>query len=1155
MLPSGVTWERVTELFSAALDHSPADRETFLTTACGDNAALMTEVRSLLRSLGQAGDFLEPGTMVGPPLSPSLLASLSQAPLFAQFVPQTLISGRYRVESLLGRGGAGEVYEAWDEELGIPVALKTLRFGAALGGDALRSLKQEAMLARAVVHPSVCRVYDLGCHGDPHDGVWFLTMEVLRGETLAERLRARGRFTPKEAWPLVEQMAAGLEAAHQSGVVHLDFKSGNVMLVGESGTEQAVITDFGLARTLRQIADDRPLESDTTGIVGTPAYMAPEQVRGAPAGPAADIYALGIVLYELVTGTLPFTDGTNLEIAVRRLEADAPSPRTIVPELDERWETVIHRCLEREPRHRFARAADVAATLAGQLSVPAAEAPSRIPHSLPLERDRFVGRDGELVVLERAVDSGARLVTLLGTGGMGKTRFAVHYGWRSLAAWPGGVWFCDFTEARDLNGIVSAMGKALGIRLSARDPVQQLSQAIKARSRCLVILDNSEQIVEHVADTVQRWSERAPEATFLTTSRERLGLSQETIVDLGPLGMEAGHELFVERATRLRPGIELSAADLAAAGEVVRLVEGMPLAIELAAARVRVMSIPQIAAAVQKRFRLLTGGPSERHETLAAVIDDSWELLHPWEKAAFAQCSVFEGGFTLEAAESVLDLSAFPGAPWSLDVVQGLVDKSLLRTWMAGKVGVERQPTLRFGMYVSLQEYARAKLAEPSAILGGSSGSDASSAAEERHGAWYGRYGTDDALSALDEHGGLERRRAIGPETENLLAAARRAAARGDGEAATATYRAAAAANFMQGPFITIIDLGRALLDGALPPLQRAHVFRTLAKAERDSGRTHEAIEHYAAALALHREMGDRSGEGLALGNMGNVYLDQGHMEEARRCLEGGLAIDRERGNRRGQGVILHALGTLHHNHGRLTEARTYYETALAIHRETGSRRSEATSINSLAALGCDQGRLEEGRSQFEAALAIYLELDDRDGEAMARRMLGLWHRIQGLPEEAARYTEGALTIYRDLGNRRQEGTVLNDLATLRCVEGRLEDGQEHAAAALEIAREAGLRRLEGVALGTLGHVHFQQGRIEEAREALITGEAILRTAKADMELAEILCARIELERQSGDDALARTLLNEVEALADRVGSGPHSELGRMITALRAKLA
>jgi predicted ATPase len=1150
-----VAWEQVAEVFAAALDHPPRERETFLSSACGENSALANEVRSLLENHGSAGDFLEPSSIaLGPPLTPSLLSAIEQGSLFAQFAPETLVGNRYRVRSLLGRGGMGDVYEAWDEELAIPVALKTLRFDVVQVADALQTLKQEAMLARAIVHPNVCRVYDLGCHGKTNDGIWFITMEVLRGETLADRLRNRGRFTPEEAQPLVEQLAAGLEAAHQSAVVHLDFKSANVMLVGEPGKEQAVITDFGLARTMRQGSDDRPPDgSPINPIAGTPAYMAPEQVLGHVAGPAADVYALGIVLYELVTGVLPFAGGTDMEVAQRRLEVDPPSPRSVVPDLDERWESVIRRCLEREPRRRFARAGDIAEALAGRLSVEvdAAESAPPIQHSLPVERDRFVGRDSELAEIEQVIAGGTRIVTLLGAGGMGKTRLAVQYGRRNLAHWPGGVWFCDLTEARDLNGIVSAVARSMGVPLGKADPVEQLGHAIAGRGKCIVILDNLEQVVSPATAVVHRWSERTG-AFFLLTSRERLG--QESVVNVEPLRMEAGLDLFIERAKRLRPGLELDEAGLQAAQEVVRLVEGIPLAIELAGARMRVMTAVQIVAGMRKRFSLLTGGPSERHETLAAAIDGSWELLEPWEKAAFAQCSAFEGGFTLEAVEAVLDLNAYADAPWPVDVIQSLTDKSLLRNWVPEVATGVRLPAPRFGMYVSLQEYARRKLAEDGAVPRGGSGAGAVRATEERHGNWFGRFGAEQAIVGLDQHGGGKKRQALGSEFENLVVASQRAAARGDGETATATYRAAWEVISTRGPYAAAVDLGREVLGGALPAKDRALALITLAKAEKDSGRV-EARAHFEEALVLNRQVGSRLGEGVVLGNLGGLDCELGRLEEARVHFEAALAIHREVNDRLYEGVALANLGTLHRIQGRMEEARAHFEAALAIRREIGHRRGEGIVIGNLAALDYEQGRFEEAGAHYEAALRILRDVGDRRWEGIVLGNLGNLYREQGQIEEARIHYEAALAINRQVGNRRNEGIVLGDLGALHHEQGQWEEAFDHYQAALTIYRDVGDRLSEGVVLRRLGDLHRVHGRMDEAQEVLAQGEALLRAVENWTELPKLLCVRIELEYGRGNTALARTLLNEVERLASQTESGPETKLGQVLAKLRPALA
>ncbi len=708
------------------------------------------------------------------------------------FSPGDRLGGRYRIERALGSGGMGEVYEAWDLELSIALALKILKLEATREHEAVRRLKREVLLGRSVGHPHVCRVYDVGHHGEGGQTAWFLTMELLHGETLEELLRRRGRLPVHEALRIAVEMASGLGAAHRAGVVHRDFKGANVMLLHDDESRRAVVTDFGVARAM-EVPLGQTLMTGPGAMVGTPAYMAPEQVRGEEAGPAADVYALGVVLFEVVTGRLPFDGKTGMEIATRRLLEDPPSPRSLVTDLDERWDAVILKCMSREPVDRFVRVGEVADALTGKvtLSVTSTATHSGAHPALPAERDAFVGREAELQELAAGFERGARQVTLLGAGGMGKTRLALRFGWNSLRQWPGGVWFCDLTEAWDLNGIASAVAATLGATLGGQDPVARLGQAIAGHRRCLVILDNFDLVVERAGETVERWLETAPEARFLVTSRERLNLPEEEVQAVEPLSADAGVELFLERARRRSPRFDPQGPDLEAVHEVVRLAEGMPLAIELAAARVRVMTPAQLVERMRERFRLLGGTGGGRHATLRAAIDGSWELLRPWEKAAWAQCALFEGGFTLDAAESVLDLTVWPEAPWVVDIVQALVEKSLLRSWVPETPGGHAVLEARFGMYVNLQEYAREKLREEGAIPAGASGAPAVRSTEERHGRWFARYGTEEAMRALDRHGAAERRLVLARELENLVAACRRAVARGDGETATAAYGAA----------------------------------------------------------------------------------------------------------------------------------------------------------------------------------------------------------------------------------------------------------------------------------------------------------------------------------------------------------------------------
>jgi len=280
----------------------------------------------------------------------------SQEPCFR---PGDVLLERFCVRALLARGGMGEVYDVRDVALGARVALKTLR-ASVLGNPLARAqFRREVLLARRVTHTNVCRLFEFFlCGAGRPSPLAFLTMELLEGPTLSEHLAREGPVGGPDTLPLVRQMVAGLAAAHREGVVHRDFKSSNIMLVRASdGARRVVVTDFGLACGVRpgETSDWPP----RTGMVGSPLYMAPEQVTGAPVSPATDVYALGVVLYEMVTGSVPFLADSLVESALQRLRQPAEAPSRRRPGLSSRWERAILRCLERDPRRRFEKVQDV----------------------------------------------------------------------------------------------------------------------------------------------------------------------------------------------------------------------------------------------------------------------------------------------------------------------------------------------------------------------------------------------------------------------------------------------------------------------------------------------------------------------------------------------------------------------------------------------------------------------------------------------------------------------------------------------------------------------------------------------------------------------------------------------------------------------------
>jgi len=1123
------------------------------------------------RPAGMAADTAELSTP-----SPALAAHPSPAPGTAPAAAPGRAEplfrwGHLEALELVGRGSFGEVYRAIDTRLEREVALKLRRAGStsAAGGDE-RFLAEARGLAR-VRHPNVLVVYG----ADMHDGKIGFWTDFVPGATLAERLSEQGPLGPIEMVRVGLDLCRALAAVHAAGLVHGDVKATNAMVERDG---RVVLMDFGAARPFGG-------EDQAYSVFGTPLTMAPEILAGAAPAPAADLYSLGALLFQLASGHPPY-EATSFADLRTQMEQDRRSPLgPLRPDLPDALVAVIEHALTRDPALRYQSAADMESALLVAIEPPAAPR-----HSLPAEPDLLIGREGDLALLERHLDQGARLVTLLGPAGIGKTRLAVHHGWHALERWPGGVWFCDLSEARQLEGIATAVSGALQVPLGKANPVEQLGRAIAGHGRCLVVLDNFEQVAELAPDTVERWLERAPDARFVVTSRERLRVRGEVVQIVAPLTVEAAIRLFAERARQQHAGANLDdPAAAAAVHELVELVDGIPLAIELAAARIRVMHPVEIIARMRERFRVLgarrpaAGGRGDRHATLELAIDGSWELLSPWEKAAFMQSSVFQGGFNLEAAEHVLDLSPWPEAPWVVDVVQALVDKSLLRTWTA-EAGPLGAPEFRTGMYASLQEYAQARLDEL--------GADAVMQAEARHGRWYARHGSEDAMRSLDGREDRECLRRLEAEFENLMAACRRAIRRGDPGTAAATYQAAGVVLGRRGPHAASAALGREVITMSLAPTDHIDTLLALGSDEMRVGDGGQARQRFDLALSTSREIGDRRREGIALyelamvqrgegrmdearttcqaalhilrdqgdwrgeihalGELGIQSLLQGRLDEARSLIEGALAIVRQAGGRGLENSMLGNLAIIAAEQGRLDEAQTLYEAALAGQREMRSRANESNTLNNLANLLSDQGRLADARLHYETGLAVSREIGDRRLEGILLSNLGTLDLEEGLHAEARVHFEAGLAIAQETMSRRSEGYAHENLGSLNRDEGRTEEARRHLDAALAIARELGNPRMEGIVLGSLGALLTDQGRFAEARPALSRGEELLAGLGEQTPLGILLCTRAEMEARAGDPPAADATLTRAEALADAAGATPGSLLRRRLARLRS---
>jgi adenylate cyclase len=652
--------------------------------------------------------------------SPEILSGAAGPALDSVHLPPGACLGPYRIVTRLGSGGMGVVHEAHDVRLGRRVALKFLSAERANDADARSRFRREARAASALNHPHICTIHDVG----EHEGAPYLVMELLQGETLLDRL-ARGPLPPDEFFNVALAVVSALEAAGDRGIVHRDLKPANVFLT-RSG---AKVLDFGLAR-IGEAGDAPPTQIPTltnasrwgeptrTGaMMGTLHYMSPEQVRGEPVDARTDLFSFGVVLYEMVAGRRPFVAGTAGLIADAILHLDPVPPDVERLGFPPGLAGVIGRALDKELRHRYQTAAELGADLLRLRAAPGSRHAGIAALAMPAPPSSFVGRIAELVVVKEAL-SRARLVTLTGPGGIGKTRLALRVARDSVPRHADGVFFVPLAAVRDPNLLDSAIAQAVGLReVPDLGLAEHLVQHLAGRE-LLLVLDSFEHLLpaaSRAADLLRS----APRLTLLVTSRDRLHLSAEAEVAVPPLGLPGPDTadpdafrasesvaLFCERAAAVQAGFALSDENAAVVAEICARLDGLPLAIELAAARVRHLTPATLLQQLSRRLALLTGVARDlpaRQRTLRDVIAWSHDLLSTEEQTLFAWLAVFDGGFTLEAAEAV-SAAVGPLGLQILDGIASLVDKSLLRQSSEGD-------ELRYAMLETIREFGLERLA------------------------------------------------------------------------------------------------------------------------------------------------------------------------------------------------------------------------------------------------------------------------------------------------------------------------------------------------------------------------------------------------------------------------------------------------------------
>ena len=597
------------------------------------------------------------------------------------------LSDRYRVKAELGTGGMATVYLADDVKHRRQVAIKVLKpeISAVIGRE--RFLREIEIAAR-LNHPHIVPLFDSGAVGD----LLYYVMPYIPGESLRARLQREAQLPLDDALRLTREIAAALGHAHQQDLVHRDIKPENILIVDG----MALVADFGIARTIGAHPADQGTQVATMvgAVIGTPQYMSPEQATGGAVDQRSDIYSLACVLFEMLAGHPPFVAATADSLLRMHVTAEPRPVTESRPAIPSAVARIVARGLAKLPDDRFASTAQFAEAIAAATTdaTAAAAPPASVAtaHHLPRPRTQFIGREREIAECARLLED-TRLLTLTGIGGSGKTRLAIRVAEETVSSHPDGVWFVDLAPVTDAARVLEAIAGVFGVRESADTDLRTSVRDHLSGRRLLLILDNCEHLLAAVAGRVDEFLEAAAGLRVLVTSREGLGVDGERLFavrslpappvdarDPGTIAASHAVQLFMDRAQRLAPDFELTDGNAAAVADICRRLDGIPLALELAAARVKLLSVEQIRSRLDDRFRLLTGGKNAlpRQQTLQAAIQWSYDQLTADEQRLLRVLSVFVGGWTLEIATRVFEDDGDEFAV--LDLLSRLVDKSLV---------------------------------------------------------------------------------------------------------------------------------------------------------------------------------------------------------------------------------------------------------------------------------------------------------------------------------------------------------------------------------------------------------------------------------------------------------------------------------------------
>lgn len=936
----------------------------------------------------------------------------------------SLVAARYRIVALAGVGGMGMVYRAHDEELDVDVALKVLRPEVAADPGFRERFRKELLLARQVSHRNAVRIHDLGVAGD----LLFLTMDYVPGRSLRALLEEDGPLAPRQAVAIARQLAAALAAAHAEGVVHRDLKPANV-LVDEGG--RAFITDFGVARSMTAAGP-----TQTGAVVGTPDYLSPEQARGEPVDGRSDVYALGILLFEMLSGRLPFAGDSYAERLAQRLGGEARDLAELGVAAPARLRAVVRRCLQRKPARRYQGAAELLRDLD---ALPATAAAEPLPPPLGRRRHRLLTPAAGLAVLALAA-----LLVLVGWL-VGRAA-----GWLPGSAGGAGAGAARLSPRR--GAAAPAVAAMPGTPAQAAAAAAAAAAGVTPPRHVVAVLPLAEQTGR--ADLA--WSSAGVAEMLAAALAESPALRVvdslrllRTVDDLKlPRGPLSGAEL--RQLAELVEADRVVTGTVRAAGGVLRLDLALVAAdLPVPAAR----SLHAEARDAAQIFRLV-GELGERLRRQLEAGAAPAAVPAPLTSSSAAMAAYTDGLGRLSRADS---LGARPALERAV-----AADPAFTAAW------VRLAGCYQALGYAEKAQAAAARAAATPGAAAGRLGYEARAQLQQLQGAPEAAQATLQQLVRSYPH-----------DLEARLSLAEVYGQEGKLEEAVAALRQVVLSdpNHPRGWYLLskyLIEQGKArqaidetlvhamVVQNRLGSEQgRADVLNALGVAYQEMGDLDRAADNYRQAAALRRRIDDRRGYATSLKNLATLALVRGAHDEAERDLEQALAILQALGDRAGVAELENAYGGLEEERGRYDRALEDYRRALQQRRDLGDRLALAESLGNVGFAYHLLGDYDNALVYWQQALALDRATGDRAGVVTTTQSIGQLQLAQGKWTAALKSFLDTLAESRKLGLKAATAVSTGYLGRVAQYQGRYQAALASYHDALALVRELGDRRGE----------------------------------------------------------------------------------------------